>query len=637
MASWRKHKKDVNEDSRIKYLMLAVFILGLGIIMQLYRLQVSQHEAYAGMAQRQQEVKATLNPGRGRIFIADSRDSVDNNEIFPLATNKQFATVFAKPTAVTEPQKIAETLYALNDEASVTSQVDFMIANDPKLASSTADFKKFKKDADLKLRRDLVVAKYFGMLTKKNDPYEVLIKKADEGLVAKLKEYKFAGIDFSFEMSRYYPEHNIGSHLLGFVGYVGDKKQGRYGLEGYYDAMLEGRSGSILADRDARGGIIVMNDKDYKKAVDGSDVFLTINRSIQFNACQKLMEAVNRHGAEGGSVIIMEPKTGAIIAMCSYPDYDPNNYQDVRYSKVYRNPAIYDNYEPGSTFKVITLAAALDQEKVGPESMYNDTGQIMIDGWNKPISNSDFSTFGAHGKTSVTTMLEKSLNVGAIWTMDQVGPVIFSQYVKKFGFGADTGIELDSESPGNVYNLSVKKIKPISAATASFGQGITVTPIQMITSYAAIANGGHLMKPYIVKEIVSPTGAKQTTTPTEVRQVISTKAATILTGVMVNAVENGHAKRAQVPGYYVAGKTGTAQVSGGSGKGYSAKYIHSFIGFMPINNPKFVILTKLDDPKDAMYAESTAVPLSGEISKFVIDYYQIPQERDPNEQNKIKK
>lgn len=634
MATWRRHKKVINEDSRIKYLMLAIFILGGGLVFQLYRLQIKDHEIYAGMAQRQQEVKATLNPGRGRIFMNDSRDFSGNNEIFPLATNKQFATVFAKPNAVTEPQRIADTLYALNDEAYVITEVDNALAADPKLASSTADFKKFKRDVDIKARKEATIAKYVAILTKKDDPYEVLFKKADEDLVNKIKEYKFAGIDFSFEMARYYPEHNVGSHLLGFVGYVGDKKQGRYGLEGYFDAMLEGRSGSILADRDARGGIIVMNDKDYKKAVDGSDIFLTINRSIQFNACQKLVEAVRRHGADGGSVVIMEPKTGAIIAMCSYPDYDPNNYQDTKSSKTYRNPAIYDNYEPGSTFKVITLAAALDQGKVGPDSTYNDTGQIMIEGWNKPISNSDFSTFGAHGKTSVTTMLEKSLNVGAIWTMNQIGPVVFAQYVKKFGFGQDTGIELDSESAGNIYNLTVKKIKPISAATASFGQGITVTPIQMISAYAAVANGGHMMKPYIVKEIVSPAGAKQVTESREIGQPISTKAAAILTGIMVNAVENGHAKRAQVPGYYVAGKTGTAQVSGGSGRGYGAQYIHSFIGFMPINNPKFVILTKLDDPKDAKYAESTAVPLSGEISKFVIDYYQIPQERDPNVKTK---
>ncbi|MEI8361269.1 MAG: penicillin-binding protein 2 [bacterium] len=628
MASWRKHKKAIDEDSRIKYLMLTIFVLGTALIFQLYKLQVKNYNIYAGMAQRQQEVKATLNPGRGRIFITDSRDAKTSNEIFPLATNKQFATVFAKPNMVTEPQKIAETLFVLADEATLVAQIESRINNDPKYASSTADFKKFKRDVDIKASKEAAIARYYAILTKKNDPYEVLIKKASEEMVEQIKTYKFAGIDFSFEMARYYPENNIGSHLLGFVGYVGDKKQGRYGLEGYFDAMLEGRTGSILADRDARGGIIVMNDKDYKKAVDGSDIFLTINRSIQYNTCQKLAEAVNRHGADGGTVIIMEPKTGAIIAMCSYPDYDPNNYQEVRSAKTYRNPAIYDNYEPGSTFKAITLAAALDQGKVTPESTYNDTGQIMIDGWNKPISNSDFSTFGAHGKTTVTTMLEKSLNVGAIWTMNQIGPVVFSTYVKKFGFGEDTGIELDSESSGNIANLTSKKIKPISAATASFGQGITVTPIQMATAYAAIANGGHLMRPYIVKEIVSPSGVKQVTEPKEVSQVMSTKAATILTGVMVNAVENGHAMRAQVPGYYVAGKTGTAQVSGGSGKGYGSKYIHSFIGFMPISAPKFVILTKLDDPKDAKYAESTAVPLSGEISKFIIDYYQIPQERD---------
>lgn len=637
MRTWNKNRqKKPNEDSRIKFLMLAIFVIGLLTIMQLFRLQIMQSDNYSDIARRQQEVNTKLQAGRGRIFIEDIKSPGAKGEFYPLATNKQFAMVFARPKDILDKQGTAEALYNVYNDARVSADVDQRLATDPLYASSTPEFIKFKREVDIKARKEKIIADYVILFSKVNDPYEPLIKKVDEELLKKITDLKLPGIEYNYEIDRFYPEGNTGSHLMGFVGYVGDVKRGRYGLEGYFDTILSGKSGSVLADRDARGGLIIMNDKNYQKAEDGSDIFLTINRSIQFEACRKLAESVRRHGADGGSVIIEDPKTGAIIAMCSYPDYDPNNYQDAPSSRVYRNPAIYDEYEPGSTFKAITMVSSVNEGAVTPETTYTDKSFVMIEGWPKPIRNSDFDTFGAHGVTTMTAVLENSLNTGAIWSMEQMGAQKFAEYVRNFGFGASTGIELDSEVSGNIANINTKKIRPINAATASFGQGITVTPLQMVNAYSAIANGGQLMKPYIVKSIVDSKGNKQETQPQAVRQVVTERAASLVTGMLVSVVENGHAQRAQMPGFYIAGKTGTAQVSTGQGGGYGSRYIHSFIGY-PANNPKFVILTKIDNPRDARFAESTAVPLFGEIAPFVMDYFEMEAEREVNEKGKNKK
>jgi cell division protein FtsI/penicillin-binding protein 2 len=440
-------------------------------------------------------------------------------------------------------------------------------------------------------------------------------------------ELKLDGIAFIPRVRRFYPENNIGSHVLGFVGYVGAEERGRYGLEGFFDEELFGVPGSIKTGRGAQGNLIIINDREYEKAKNGSDLILTINRIIQYTACHKLNETALRHGADGGSIIIMDPKTGGILAMCSWPDYDPNNYKEVEDIEIYNNPAIFSQYEPGSIFKTITMAAALDQGKITPETTYNDEGSVMISGWPKPIKNSDYDTHGGYGEVNMTTVLEKSLNTGAIFAMQQIGPEIFSKYVKDFGFGEKTGIELETESAGNIKNLLGDKVYEIYAATASFGQGISVTPLQMVTAYAAVANGGILMKPYLVKEIVHSDGTKDITQPKQIKRVVSERTAILLGGMLVNVVESGHAKRAGVDGYWVAGKTGTAQIASREQRGYSSRTIHTFVGFAPVEDPKFVMLVKLDDPKGIKFAASSAAPLFGEIAEFLLDYFEVPKER----------
>ncbi len=626
---WRGNKQFGKQENhnRINLVMAIIFIFGLAAASQLFRLQVIDYDRYRAAAAKQQESEGVIRAERGKIFIQDARSAVGNAELYPIAINRPMATVFARPVLVSEPQKTAEILYGLFDERRDKEEVEKMLSADEELKKQSADFLAVKRELEIRSRKENGIGKYLAIFSRADDPYEKIAERVPEETVEELKKLKIAGVDYALEPQRYYPEKNVLSHLTGFVGYSADKREGRYGLEGFFDKELAGVDGYLKADRNALGELIVMDDKNYSKPKNGRDLVLTINRSIQFEACARLAAAVARHGAEGGSVIIMEPATGAIIALCANPDYDPNDYREVAEMKTFNNQAIFSQYEPGSTFKSITMAAALDQGKVSPSTAYDDKGFVMVEGWPKPIKNSDFESFGSHGRTDMTTVLEKSLNTGAIFAMNQIGPKIFADYVKNFGFGEKCGIELETEAPGNISNLTGKKIRPINAATAAFGQGITVTPLQMITSYAAIANGGILVQPFAVKEIAGGNGERIITAPKQIRRVVSGRTATLLSAMLTNAVEKGHAKRAKVPGYYVAGKTGTAQVAAEGEKGYSDKTIHSFIGFAPVNDPKFVMLTRLDDPKDARFAESTAVPLFGEIAKFVLEYYQVPTER----------
>jgi cell division protein FtsI/penicillin-binding protein 2 len=431
------------------------------------------------------------------------------------------------------------------------------------------------------------------------------------------------GIYHSIEAYRYYPENDVASQLLGFVRSDNGVLSGSYGLEGFFDKELSGTKGYLKSDVGAGVGVNILDDQEYVKAINGSDLILTIDRSIEFFVCGQLQEAAKLHKSDSASVVVVDPKTGAIIAMCSWPDFDPNNFQATDDLNVFNNPIVFQQYEPGSVFKAITMAAALNEGKVTPDTTYEDKGFIMEKGWKKPINNAEA---GAHGVVSMTYVLEESLNTGAVFAMQQVGAPTFAKYVQSFGFGVRTGVELESESQGNINNLLVKKINNLDADTASFGQGLSVTPLQMLMAYAAIANGGTLLKPYVVKEIVDADGNKSETKPVTVRQVITQKAADLLSGMLVSDVESGNSQKTKIPGYYVAGKTGTAQIPNKGG--YLAnETIHTFIGFAPADNPKFVMLVKFDNPKDFPYADYTATPLFKTIADFMLKYYQVPKER----------
>lgn len=574
-----KSKKGKNKDTRIQFLYACVFLMGGIVIVRLFDLQILNHSFYTALASGQHEIYKELFPERGKIFIKD----YSSNTLYPLATNQNLFLVYAEPKNIKDPVDAAHKLSEI-----------------------------------LELEEDEIKAK----LEKPNDPYEPLKHKVSEEVVQKIKNLNIFGIKFTTETFRYYPEKNIGSHVVGFVGFDENGKQsGRYGIEGYFEKELAGNPGYLESEKDVAGRWIPVAGKKIRKAENGSDLILTIDRNIQFVACDKLNRAVLKHGADGGSVIILDPKTGAILAMCSYPDFDPNEYAKVENIQIFNNPAIFNQYEPGSIFKTITMAAALDLGKVTPTTTYVDEGSVKIGSYT--IRNSDLK---AHGIQTMTQVLDESLNTGAVFVVQKIGSEAFRKYVEDFGFGVLTGIELDTENPGDIRSLSKKG--EIYAATASFGQGISVTPLQIVTAYAAIANGGKLVRPYIVDEIIKSNGEKIKTQPQILKQVISGRTATLLGGMLVSVTERGHGKKAAVPGYFVAGKTGTAQVPKKDGSGYEPDItIGSFVGFAPVEDPKFVMLVKIDHPRDVMWAESSAAPLFGEIAKYVLNYLKVPPSR----------
>jgi cell division protein FtsI (penicillin-binding protein 3)/stage V sporulation protein D (sporulation-specific penicillin-binding protein) len=349
------------------------------------------------------------------------------------------------------------------------------------------------------------------------------------------------------------------------------------------------------------------------------NLVLTIDRSLQFEAESVLNDTVQKHGADSGSVIIMNPKTGAILAMAGSPDFDPNKFNEVTDPKVFSNQSTMGNFEPGSTFKALTMAAAVNEGKLSPDSTYVDTGKVDVD--NFTIKNAEP---GARGQQTMTQVLDFSLNTGAIFAKEQIGNDVFLKYLKNFGFGVKTGIELP-EQAGDLSGL--KGNVQVNYDTASFGQGVTVTPIQLMEAYTALANGGKMMKPYIVQSKIYPDSRTVVTNPTAVGQPITSKTASTVSAMLVDVVENGFGKRAAVPGYYIAGKTGTAQVAGNSGK-YLANYnIGSFIGYGPVEDPQFLMLVRIDNPKDVAFAESTAAPAWGQLAQFILNYYHVPPTR----------
>jgi cell division protein FtsI/penicillin-binding protein 2 len=582
--SWRAKRKPAGpRDPRTLTVRVGVFLVAAAMIGKLFMLQVVDHPAYAALASGQHDIFKKLFPTRGDILVHDGKDGT----VIPVATNESLSMVFANPRLVKDPAKTAD----------LVAQV---LGYDP------------DKTKTLEER-----------LAKPNDGYEPIEHRVPDDTLAKIQALNLAGVSSVDEQSRLYPEPALGGQVFGFVGSGPDGTMaGKYGIEGYFDKELSGKSGTLRSEEDISGRLIAVGDNAIVPAVDGDDVVLTIDRNIQYMACQALAAAVKEHQADAGSLVILEPSTGRVLAMCGAPDFDPNDYAAVPDINVFNNPAIFDAFEPGSIFKTITMAAAIDVGAVQPGTTYQDTGKVHIDKFD--IQNSDHA---AHGTVTMTNVLEKSLNTGAIFAMRAAGRDAFEGYVKRFGFGSRTGIELETESAGDIRSLD--KASEVYPATASYGQGITVTVLQMAAAYAAIANGGILKAPRIVDEIRHPDGTVDHRDTVDVRRVIETKTARLLGAMLISVVENGTGKRAGVKGYYIAGKTGTAQVAKSEGAGYDdTQTIGTFAGFGPVEDPKFAMVVRIDRPRDVNWAESTAAPLFGKIAAYLLQYFEVPPTRN---------
>lgn len=569
--------------SRIHLLFVVFFLIAAAIVSRLFFIQVLKGDYWAALSQGQSRIHEEVEPTRGTIFLVGrSRDSRDL-EFFPTAINKQWPFLYAVPQEIENAEDIARIL-------------------SPVFQIPVSD----------------LVAK----LGKKGDPHEILKRKLSDEEVLGAKELNIPGILIGYEEGRFYPSENLASHIVGFLGFKGDSRVGQYGIEEAYEKELRGEIGTFEGEVDARGHILSLVKRIIAPSKDGHDVVLTIDANIQFAIEKYLREVMEKLDAEGGSIAVMDPHTGRILAMANYPDFNPNDYAKVEDVTTFLNPVIHTTYEPGSVFKLITMAAALDENVITPQTTYSDTGEEKIGGYT--IRNFDGKN---HGVQTMTAVLEQSLNTGAIFAEREVGHEKFYEYVRKFGFSERTGIDVHGEANGNISNLSSGR--DINFATASFGQGISVTPIQLLRAVSAIANGGKLVHPYVVEEIISPDGKHETQEPQIGPEVIRPETASRLTAMMVSTVKKGYDRKAEVPGYFVAGKTGTAQVPHADRPGYSDKVIHSFVGFAPAFHPKFVALIKIDNPKGIRFAADSLSPVFRKIGEYILNYYQVPPDEEP--------
>ncbi|MDH7480688.1 MAG: penicillin-binding protein 2 [Armatimonadota bacterium] len=459
-----------------------------------------------------------------------------------------------------------------------------------------------------------------------NDKAFVYIKRgvnARAGLA--IKEAKLPQVEVTSIIKRVYPAGGLGANVIGFTNIDG---KGIEGLEKAYDKFLRGKDGYIIAEVDARGRIIPGTVRQRVEPVDGMDIILTIDSTLQHNLEMELRKAYNDRRAAGASAVMIDPKTGEIMALANMPTFDP---QEIAASDAAarRNRAITDLYEPGSTLKTVTCSAALNEKVIDLDDTFYCRGSMGIG--NHVIHCSLHGKFkGGHGQLNVAKVLQHSCNVGAASIGLKLGPKKLYQYEKAFGLFDKPGTGMVGEMKG--WAGKWQDWPDIKVANIAFGQGIAVTPLQLAQVYAVIANHGIMMRPHIVKEIRRPDGKPfRVFHPKIVRRVVTEETADLIAEMLHGVVSGGTGKAARVEGYRVAGKTGTAQKPSTVGKGYAAgKYVASFVGFLPVTNPRAVILIAVDEPKDTQFGAVAAAPVFREVARKAMWYMKVPPDDLPN-------
>ncbi len=576
MTSYLKTRGHKSFLSRITLIGVLFFVLAVLIIAKLFYLQIIRHRHYENLANQKYGQEEMIEGVRGRIYtLADVKAG---DQLYLLAGNQELYLLYGVPAVIKDA---TSTIAALEKTITLSDEERWQM--------------------------------YLSLI--KDDPYEPLRHYLTKEEKDKIEKMKLTGIGLQPENKRIYYEDNLFSHLLGFVGYRGDKRVGQYGIEEYFEKDLAGKGGLVKIERDPLGRLIIFGKNELPAIENGADIVLGLDPTVQFKICSLLEEWVKKMAADDGSVVAVEPQTGRIIALCNKPDFNPNDYQTAPNNQIFLNQAISGAYEPGSVFKSITMSAAVDLEKVTPETTYVDEGFVKF---GKDVIHNAKNKI--YGKVNMVGVLDNSINTGAVFAAQQIGHDSFKDYVEKFGFGKKTGIMLPVEHPGNLATLNKKG--EIYTATASYGQGIMVTPLQLAMAYSAIANGGILMKPLLVVEEKFADGKIKKFEPEEVRRVIETKTANVIKAMLVSVVKNGHSRAADIAGYNIGGKTGTANIPQ-KGGGYGEETIHTFAGFAPAENPKFVLVIKMTRPKNSVFAEGSVVPAFAEMAKFLLNYYQV--------------
>ena len=554
-------------------LRIVLAFLGLwvaAIAGRLCQLQVARYDHYAGKAERQQQRVVTLDPPRGTIYDAQGRE---------LAVSVQVDSAYAVPPQIEDPEEAARQI------AKLVPEVDAR-----------------------KLARQLAQDREFVWVARKLDP----------PVAAALRALELPGLFFLPESKRYYPMRELAAQVL---GYVGTDNHGLAGLELLYDEKVAGKPGVRTVLRDARRGTVVSPDLSFADPEPGQDLHLTLDAAIQHIVERELAKAVEERGATRGSVIILDPTTGAVLAMATYPSFDPNHFGDFPSSR-WRNRAVVDVYEPGSTFKIITAAAALESGKVHPEDVFDcEMGGIVL----RQTLIRDHKPFG---RLTFAEVLAKSSNVGTIKAALLVGDEGMYRAITGFGFGRPTGIDLPGESSGIVHPL--RKWGPLAKAYVSFGQGISVTPLQLAVATAAVANEGTLFRPYVV----AATGQGKKIRPVHATAQVAghplrPETARVLKSMMEGVVTGGTARSAAVAGYHVAGKTGTAQIPVAGGYSRNS-YLPSFVGFAPVDRARIVGVVAIAEPQGfAYHGGQVAAPVFGAVARQLLLYLGVRPERDP--------
>lgn len=558
------------DQTRLITVLLAFTILFSAVLLRLFYWQIVMSDSLrlAGRAQSTLTLASTAK--RGDVLFRDT---------YPIATNKISYLLYANPKKVDSAESYANLLA-------------------PKLELDTAS-------VAARLSQDL-----FWVSLKSRLPYDKRLE---------IENLKLAALGFEQQTERYYPEASMAAHLIGFVGKNQDGvDQGYFGLEGFYDRQLRGRPGSTYLIKDALGNPILTDVREDKK-IDGRTIVTSFDRSVQYMADTALKRGLERYGADGGTVIAMETKTGKILAASSYPKFEPAKYWEYD-GKLYTSPIVSHLYEPGSTFKVLVMAAGIDAGLVTPETRCTAcAGPVEISGYEIKTWDDKY-----YPNNTMNEVIQHSDNTGMVFVARKLGIERFLSYLKQFGIGQLTGIDIQGEVTEELRPL--KKWIEIDLATASFGQGISVTPIQLLAGVNAIANGGKLMKPLVVEKILTPEGKTITIDPKVVGTPISPATAKVMTWMMVNAVKAGEAKFASIPDYNVAGKTGTAQIAL-EGHYDPTNTNASFIGFFPAEDPKVTMLVIVNRPKSSIYGAETAAPIFFTIARDLIQYYNIEPSR----------
>ncbi|OGN06384.1 MAG: hypothetical protein A2750_03965 [Candidatus Yanofskybacteria bacterium RIFCSPHIGHO2_01_FULL_45_42] len=565
---------------RINVFFVLVLIFSSLISYRLFVLSYIQHGYYSRTAQVQNERISNVL-ARGNIYFQDP-SAPDGNTVSLAAVNKKYPLAYIRPSDV-----------GPGDADTIAGQAGEILSLPPD--------------------KILTVINSGGNVSK------VLKRRLTNEEVDRIKRIGVKGVGVSFETDRFYPAEKLAANVLGFLGYGDNGRAGQYGVEAFYEQELSGVSDSYrdyLAPATIRGLFKKENKTDNPDRP--ADIVLTIDKNIQAEAEKVLGGLTAKWQAESVDIIVQEPFSGKILAMAQAPTFDPNHYSKSPTS-YFLNNSVQAIFEPGSSFKPITMLAGLDLKKINPQTIYTDTGFVDVADYR--IKNFSDKIFGL---STMSQVLEKSINTGVMFVENLIGDDNFINYIVNMGFGQKTGVDLPGEVSGDINNLySGRKINYL---TASFGQGIAVTPLQLINAYSAIANGGKLVRPYIVEKVIKEGGREEITNPEMVGIPIAEKTSAQLKVMLVLVVDNGFDK-ARIKGYDVAGKTGTAQIADGKGGYLEDQYIHSFIGFAPAYDPKFVILIKMDKPRGIKFAADSLSPAFREMAEFLIHYYNIPPTR----------